>query len=85
MADDLMKEIKSVANAATRVFEDETSALHQRTELIAAGLGDMFELLDAVDSVLIAFGMGWDMEGVIERLRVAKERVDANSAESAKD
>jgi high-affinity nickel permease len=81
MSDDLTAEIRAVADAATRVFEDETSALHQRTELIAAGLGDMFELLEAVDNVLIAFAMGWDMEGVIERLRAAKARVDANGAE----
>ena len=42
---------------------------------------DMFELMEAVDSVLIAKAMGWDMDDVIERLRVAKERVDINGAE----
>lgn len=45
------------------------------------GIGDMFELLEAVDNVIIAWGMGWDMDGVLEQLRAAKARLDANGKE----
>jgi hypothetical protein len=31
-------------------------------------------LLDAAENVVIAFGMGWDMEGVVANLRAAAER-----------
>lgn len=37
-------------------------------------------LLDAAENVVIAFGMGWDMEGVIANLRAAVEREQAWAA-----
>jgi hypothetical protein len=42
---------------------------------------DMFELMEAVDNLLISNAMGWDMDGAIERLRVAKARVDVLNSE----
>jgi len=44
-------------------------------------IDDVWELMEAVDNLLISRGMGWDLDGAFERLRVAKERVDANSKE----
>jgi len=46
---------------------------------------DMFELMEAVDNLLITAAMGWDMDGAIERLRVAKARVDVNGQEEARE
>jgi hypothetical protein len=44
-------------------------------------MDDMFELMEAVDNILISRAMGWDLDGAFERLRVAKERVDYNNQE----
>jgi hypothetical protein len=44
-------------------------------------MDDLFELMEAVDNLLISRAMGWDLDGAFERLRVAKERVDHNSQE----
>jgi hypothetical protein len=41
-------------------------------------MDDMFELMEAVDNLLISRAMGWDLDGAFERLRAAKERVDCN-------
>jgi hypothetical protein len=46
---------------------------------------DMFELMEAVDNLLISKAMGWDMDGAIERLRVAKARVDINGTEETSE
>lgn len=41
-------------------------------------MDDMFELMEAIDNLLISRAMGWDLDGAFERLRVAKARVDAS-------
>lgn len=48
---------------------------------IAAGVSNRQGLLDAAENVLIAYGMGWDMDGVIENL--AKAAAAARSEDVA--
>jgi hypothetical protein len=43
----------------------------------------MQTLLDAAENVVIAFGMGWDMEGVIENLKTVIEREKKSEKEAA--
>lgn len=45
-------------------------------------MSDMFELMEAVDNLIITWAMGWDLDGAVERLRVAKARIDVLDAEA---
>ncbi len=40
-------------------------------DLCSDGAAEIDRLQDAAENVVIAFGMGWDMDGVIEELRSA--------------